>query len=1243
MSKAFLYTLFGLLILASILSVRYFLFYGAAGSEDQQMETIRRKTWSQVREMERESQAVRAALKQQPIYSFSSLRVETQHPYFVYRDGELIFWSDYRYVPDYSVVSGDYTYKTINARSGKYLAYQSAFNAGRSQIEIVSLLPLYFKYDVDNNYLQSQLNEEIIPYKDFQVGIDSTGFAHQHGIYSPEGQLLFMVQLPNAHGADEHTDQNLLVIGGMLAAILIGWLASTIIKQLNRNRQYELGFLVLAAYLIGLRAVMLHYGFPYSWAEWDLFNSKFYASSEITPSLGDLLVNEIVISGLLISVLMHFFKSRLYRLIIHMPRFGQVLLSVVVAGFSYWPLYLHFYILRTIYLHSQLTLDITASIDFSFFKAICILVFIINSWVYFASSHLQAVLFIRLNRGYVRPLVWFALGTVLYTFFSYATDIFYPLVILVHALYLALVIGLRLPKFLNRLRYATSIYLFTAALVCAGIGAFAVYNLEQRKHVENQQLFGAKQLAEHDELGEYLLNEAAKAIGKDAYIRTRLLGPFPSRRAIERKIREIHLTSHFDKYDVLLHVFNGAGEPVQPEGKPGTYQEMVAAYGKDRYKTDYPNLYFLNSLGGNVIQQYVSFIPITRKDSAVGYVAIDLKLKRIVPSNVYPELLTDKRFIPSPESRRYSYAIYRSGRLLYNEGGFNYRRYFNTEWLGLPQAPDPGITANDHLHIVVNGTDGKQIVVSALRYPVKSIFTNFSFLFILLVLCIVVFLIVITVRYSFSRANTSFATKIQIYLNLAFFMPLFVVSIATLSIINSAYQQNLTRLFLNKAESISRNIRGYADGYYKDKITRDAMQREIERVARYSETDVNLFNADGSLTLSSQPLIYDNSLLSRYLNPDAFTRLAESGDRYMMLAESVGALNYNSVYMGVRSYEDNQLIGIISIPFFGSKAELDQQMIDVLSTIMNIFTTIFICFLIFSYFASRVLTVPLRLITQKIRKTSLHNYNEPLEWDSDDEIGLLVNEYNRMLVNLEENKQALSRSEKESAWREMAQQVAHEIKNPLTPMKLTLQHLQRIFQRPDTHVKERTALSLGSLLEQVDTLSDIATSFSAFAKMPIPKEETFEINSVLHQTTDLYNNDDNVEVETAIYPEACYVKGDYQLMGRIFTNLILNGIQSVPSDRKPHIFVGLQKNSHTMRIEIRDNGVGIADNIKPRIFLPNFSTKFAGSGIGLALAKRGVEHAGGRIWFESEVDAGTSFFIELPVLSSVNGLNGKGH
>lgn len=1044
-----------------------------------------------------------------------------------------------------------------------------------------------------------------------------------------------MIQMPEEGVNHQRLGYLLAVVSIIVAITLVSWRIVLWLSRFEQTRSYEWGFLLLAAYLFSIRAIMLYFNFPNVWIELNLFNSKYYASSPVNPSLGDLLLNVIAVAVLMLYAIAHFYRSKLYHYLINLPRYICIVLSVALVILSSWVLYLHFYVLRSIYLHSQITLDITASIEYSFFKLICLFIFILTSGIYFVAVHQFSSLFIRINRGgEAKPIMLILVGSAIYMALSYWAGVYYPFVVLCNTLYFVTIYYFRLPKSLYRFKYATSIYLFTTGLICAAIGAYAVYNLELRKHVINQQRFGTQLLTEKDILGEFYLTQAANTIKEDPLVKARLMaGPFIAPEVVEQKIKRVYLKGHvYDNYEVEVLLFNAAGESLQPNNRKQNYWDYLLRYKRERYKTDYPNLYFVNELGSEVSKQYINIIPVESSQNPVGYVIINLKLKRIVPENVYPELLVDKRFSQSPESQLYSYAIYKYNNLLHSEGNFNYKRYIDAAVLEDPAARDPGVIVDNYLHIIVDGDDGKRVVVSAIRYPIKSLFSNFSFLFLTLVLIIVLFIVGYTIYYRSSKMETSFATKIQIYLNLAFFLPLLVVSIATISIVSSAYKKNLSNLFLGNAENVSNNLQAYIDGFEKDRISYEELTIKLNQIARYSGSDVNIFNEQGLLIASSQPLIYEEGVLARYINPEAYVKLADLYEKQVMLAESVGTLNYNSVYVGLRTYDKNRMIGIVSIPFFESKAALSRQIIEVLSTIMNIFTAIFICFLIFSYFASQMLTVPLRLITQKIQKTSLHNYNEPLEWESDDEIGLLVNEYNRMLVKLEESKQALSRSEKESAWREMAQQVAHEIKNPLTPMKLTLQHLQRKLLNGGEVVKEQAEKSFNTLLDQVDTLNDIATSFSAFAKMPIPKEEVFDIGNVLKKNVELYSNDNEVDIITDIPPGDFFVKGDQQLMSRIFTNLILNGIQSVPAGRKPEISVSLQKNTHFIRAEIHDNGMGISENIRNKIFIPNFSTKYAGSGIGLALAKRGVEHAGGKIWFETEEEQGTSFFIELPLL-----------
>jgi nitrogen fixation/metabolism regulation signal transduction histidine kinase len=228
---------------------------------------------------------------------------------------------------------------------------------------------------------------------------------------------------------------------------------------------------------------------------------------------------------------------------------------------------------------------------------------------------------------------------------------------------------------------------------------------------------------------------------------------------------------------------------------------------------------------------------------------------------------------------------------------------------------------------------------------------------------------------------------------------------------------------------------------------------------------------------------------------------------------------------------------------------------------------------------------------------------------------------------------ALSQSEKQTAWREMAKQVAHEIKNPLTPMKLSIQQLQRTLPMDDPKSRDRIERALNSLTEQIDNISEIANSFSEFAKMPVPRNEKFDLVPVVQKTTDLYSQNNNIKILFESKYKQMFVNGDRLLVSRVITNLILNGIQSVPPLRQPEIKVKVYKNPEENFgiIEVSDNGEGIPEDVRKKVFIPNFSTKVGGSGLGLAMAKRGIEHAGGNIWFETEEGVGTIFFIDLPI------------
>ncbi len=236
-----------------------------------------------------------------------------------------------------------------------------------------------------------------------------------------------------------------------------------------------------------------------------------------------------------------------------------------------------------------------------------------------------------------------------------------------------------------------------------------------------------------------------------------------------------------------------------------------------------------------------------------------------------------------------------------------------------------------------------------------------------------------------------------------------------------------------------------------------------------------------------------------------------------------------------------------------------------------------------------------------------------------------------MIVELENSLILLAESERQGAWREMAKQVAHEIKNPLTPMRLSLQHLQFSLERNDDNLKEKIQKTSELLIRQIDSLSQMAEEFSSFAKMPEPKLERVNLVQVVSDAVLLLGKESDMPIAWKYARETVFVQADPLQLGRVFTNILKNAIQSIPEGSTGEIAANLKLAGNFVVVEFKDNGKGIPETLREKIFSPNFSTKNSGMGLGLAISKKIVEQLGGRISYQTKVGEGTTFTIELPV------------
>jgi len=1177
---------------------------------------------------------ITALLSQSKDTTFSHLKISTKYPYFIFKNGRLVFWSDYQFVPDYQLVEGNYRLKYVSTSTGKFIANRRLVISTHDNFEVFSMVMLNRQYELKNVQLKSEYHSAVFTSVPKQIDFSLAATTHLN-MYANTNGFLFSVTPSKANNLKNQPIPVNVVLSVLLGMFFLFVYLLTWIRVLNKTHRYEVVFLILISYFILFRAIMLFYDIPFIFYESDIFNTKFYNSSFITPSLGDFILNLIVIIILLIYLLNYYYKMKRYFWLLHLSDTIKKVISVIIVILSFI-IFQGFYCqLLDIYESSSYQLDISMSIDFlnKSLKLATLLIFILVSGVYFLSIHLLSNLLIKINRfsaqwANIALLIGFLTWSIFAKIFLMA-NIF---LLLSHGLYMGLLLLTKLPKYLYTFRYQTFTYFFIGALVCAGFGSYIVYNQEVRKDYIQKKEFGRKYLAENDGIGEYKLSKANLDISKDSTIKVLIKSTLLPREQIQSYIRKIVLDNYFDYYDTQVSVFDVNGKSLDNISDTQSFQAYENRYKISKYQTDYNNIFFVNDPSNNYKKQYIDFIPLLNKrNEAIGYIIIDLRKR---DDAAYDADLFD---LPTSseeqlEARNYSYAVYENGKIIKTGGkNYNYEHKLPLSLAEGKQISEEGIIDNGFHYVVSMNKNGRKIVVSSETISLPVIYSNFSFLFLILVIVIILIILIYAIRLGFSNLNINFATKIQIYLNVAFLLPLILVFGITLKIIGVKFSESQKQSYVSQTENIKISLLPVVNRFVEGKMSKQFLIDTLRNISKDSKKYVSIFDVTGHLLATNKLLSYETGVVSTYLNPEAYIRVIEEQERNIIIPEIIGNLDFMSSYGGINS-NNGKLVGIVKILFYDSKIPNEREISDVIGSLLNTFTTIFLGLLLLSYFASNILTVPLRMIINKLRKIDLSKPNEPLAWRSDDEIGILIKAYNDMLVKLDESKVALADTTKQSAWQQMAKQVVHEIKNPLTPMKLSLQLLQHKISKGVAIDAIQIKNQIESLIGQIDNLSYIANSFSDFARLPVPKREAFDFIYEVNKVVNLYSEDKKINLIKDVPQKSVMVWGDRQLTGNIINNLLMNAIQSVPSNRKPNINIKVEINTEAVTFSITDNGTGVLKENTSKIFMLDFSTKAKGSGVGLALAKWVVDNSKGSIWFDTVQDVGSTFYFTLTLL-----------
>lgn len=405
-------------------------------------------------------------------------------------------------------------------------------------------------------------------------------------------------------------------------------------------------------------------------------------------------------------------------------------------------------------------------------------------------------------------------------------------------------------------------------------------------------------------------------------------------------------------------------------------------------------------------------------------------------------------------------------------------------------------------------------------------------------------------------------------------------------------------------------------------------KKKIYEVYAVHNNQINVYDLEGSLLISSKPNL-KQEITDKCLEPIVLNTLMNTvSHRYEERREEDGEF-YRSSY---RYITDRRFkpIAIINIPYLEKDEFLAKELDEFLERLTYTTILVLLFAILLAFFVSKYITKSLKTVSDKMSATRLEKRNEKIEiTDASEEITTLVNSYNSMIDELEESAVQLATSEREQAWREMAKQVAHEIKNPLTPMRLSVQSFQRKFDPQDKNIHKKVDEYTDTLIQQIDTMSSIASAFSNFAKMPAQKNEMLNVVKIVDLALDIFNED---YITFQSDTKEIIAKFDRTQLIRVVTNLIKNGIQAIPEGQVPRIVVNVTQDNDYVKIIVSDNGIGISEENKAKVFEPKFTTKTSGMGLGLAMVKNIMETYNGTITFVSQQDKGTTFTVAFPVV-----------
>ena len=1088
----------------------------------------------------------------------------------------------------------------------------------------ICLINIFRDYGLENEYIQSGFNPEFD--LDIEASI-STDRDVGYPVRDKQGHYLFSLRF-------EHSDNFITSLSfiPVVLWLLFFFVLLALIDRLARwFRQKGLAYL---PFLSSLQAAVIVYlvflllDKPGIFLRMDIFSSFSFNPGPLIPSPGHLFLLSILFLFVCLEFYLYFPKPGCSG---KKPRqdFFTSALFLIIASFMF---FVFSRLLNILVMDSNIHFKLYEILDLNIFTIISLSaaamilagtgVYLLRVAAFCRNLSLRTVLFSLLLSALVLYFLHFLSGTAS----------------LIHIV-AYLLLGLQ--AWMSRSEKVKVINIsVTFALVAAAYTAYIIPSLTWQKETEKLKVISVNFSNSNDIYGEALLLDMWPELETDSLLNELLSKDYLDHDDVDKiytYLDNAYFSDYWDNYEKVYTICEDES-PLFFKGDTGRVENCFDFFRSRIGEMGIPlhdsSLVFLDNKSGR--PYYLGQLYYKKKSGGQNGLFIELINMIRYTRSGYPELLIDKRYDKQVNTDDYSIAKYINDSLVIQTGEYPFAAYLN-----LP-ADDSSVFSNipadgNTDHFIYN-EDNITVVIARPALKFVDVLITFNYLFIVFFILHLLISLIIRPPYSFFPGRLNFTQKLQFaFIGLLLGSLVAIGTVVVFLSINQYHEkhyENIEEKLASVYIELDHKLSGVdvlhsdwnADGY-------PSLDALLVKFSNVFKTDINLYDTDGMLMATSRKELFEKDLKSERMNFRAFSSLRSHVTAQFIHIERIAELSYLSAYAPFVNNQ-NEVLAFLNLPYFNMQGRMSEETSNLIVAMINFSMLLLVISLGIAVFISVRITSPLRMLQRGLASVKLEEKSKPLEYRGHDEISELVNQYNKMLDELQVSAVKLARSEREDAWRDMAKQIAHEIKNPLTPMKLNVQQLYKKWKDKPEDFEDSLQNFTQYQIEQIDNLSSIATEFSNFARMPKASPRETNLVDHINAVAELYSDIRNVDL-IINFNELREVKvyADKEQINSMLSNIFRNAVQSIPGGRHGIINISLSVENKKALIKVEDNGVGIPESLRDKLFTPNFTTKSSGMGLGLAIVKRVVETANGEIWFESEPGKGSVFYVEYPLLT----------